>query len=93
VNMPDTNPASHPDSEIEAEILRQIAARPAGSICPTDVARALDENWRPLLGRIRRIAVTLAQHGALEIIRKGRAIAPEEMRGVIRLRLKQEGSA
>ena len=79
--------AAHANTEIEATILRLVRER--ASVCPTDVARALDEDWRPLLGRIRKIAVTLAVQGSIDITRKGRAIPPEEMRGVIRLRAKQ----
>lgn len=74
-------------AEISAEILRQTAARgPAKSICPSDVARALaPDDWRPLMTAIRQAAAALAGQGRLRILRKGRAVAPEEMRGVIRL--------
>ena len=72
---------------IQAEILRQVAARGAGrSICPSEVARALaPEGWRPLMAAVRREAATLAGAGQLDILRKGKPIAPEAMRGVIRL--------
>jgi hypothetical protein len=80
------------DAEIAAEILRQTGANPVGSVSPNDVAVALAPQWRGLLSRVRRIAVTLAQQGSIEILRKGRPIAPEEMRGVIRLRHKPEGT-
>lgn len=82
------------ESAIEAEILRQAAARgPAGSICPSEVARALagggpEAQWRPLLGRVRGAAQRLAGNGQLEVLRKGRPLAPGEVpRGVIRLRV------
>lgn len=84
------------DEAIIAEILRQTGASPAGSISPNDVAAALAAplatDWRRLLGRVRRVAVTLAQQGSIEILRKGRPIAPEELRGVIRLRHRPEGT-
>lgn len=73
---------------IQAEILRQLAARGAGkSICPSEVARALapPEQWRPLMGAVRREAAALAGAGRLCILRKGKPVAPAEMRGVIRL--------
>ncbi len=72
---------------IREEILRQVAARGAGkSICPSEVARALEpEAWRPLMGAVRREAAALAATGQLDILRKGKPIAPEAMRGVIRL--------
>lgn len=87
--MPDT---PRPDEDaIATEILRQTAAcRTGGSICPSDVARALvggeDGPWRPLLGPVRRAAMALAQAGRIEILRKGKPVPPEGVRGVIRLR-------
>ncbi|MBJ7249986.1 MAG: DUF3253 domain-containing protein [Acetobacteraceae bacterium] len=67
----------------------QIAAErgPEKSLCPTDVARAVSaEDWRPLLGAVRKVAADLARQGKIEILRKGKPINPDEMRGVIRLR-------
>lgn len=79
------------DAAIRAEILRQTSARgPGRSICPSEVARALaggdDGPWRPLMGPVRRAAAELARAGRVEILRKGKPVPPEEMRGVIRLR-------
>jgi len=73
---------------IAATILRLTAARgPAKSICPSEVARALGgADWRPLMGAVRAAAAGLAREGRVEILRKGRPVAPEAMRGVIRLR-------
>jgi hypothetical protein len=86
-----------PDTDtIAAEILRQAEARgSAKSLCPSEVARALvggDEgSWRPLMGPVRRAAVALAAAGRIEVLRKGKPVAPEAARGVIRLRLKPPG--
>jgi hypothetical protein len=73
---------------ITAALLRITAERgPEKSLCPTDVARAVStENWRPLLGAVRKVAADLARQGKIEILRKGKPINPDEMRGVIRLR-------
>jgi hypothetical protein len=85
-------PAPPDGAAIAAEILRQTAARgPEGSICPSEVARALagggeDGPWRPLMGRVRDVAVGLAREGRVEILRKGKPVPPEGVRGVIRLR-------
>ena len=71
---------------IEAEILQRTATTDK-SICPSEVARALEaENWRPLMGAVRQAAARLATAGSIEILRKGKPIAPEAMHGVIRLR-------
>lgn len=73
---------------ITAAMLRIAAERGlAKSMCPTDVARAVSaENWRPLLGAVRQVAAELARQGKIEILRKGKPINPDEIRGVIRLR-------
>lgn len=88
------------DAAIVAEILRQTAARGAGkSICPSEVARALagaggggTGPWRPLLGRVRAVAERLAREGRVQILRKGKPLAPGEApHGVIRLRAAPAG--
>jgi hypothetical protein len=83
------------DARIAAEILRLAGELgPARSLSPSDAARALDpEGWRSLLGAVRRVAVHLAQEGRIEILRKGRPVGPEAVRGVIRLRLAGGGGA
>jgi hypothetical protein len=79
----------------EQTILRLVTARgPDKSICPTDVARemspvgAADQAWRKFLHPVRLAAQRLAKAGRIEILRKGKPIAPEDVHGVIRLRLK-----
>jgi hypothetical protein len=77
------------DRDIEATILALAGARGGdGSICPSEVARGLAADWRPLLGPVRRIAARLARAGRIDILRKGRPIDPDEVRGVIRLRIR-----
>lgn len=84
-----------PDHDaIAAEILRQTAARGAGkSICPSEVARALapdEDAWRRLMGAVRAAAIRLARDGRIEVLRKGKPVDAEaEIRGVIRLRMKE----
>ncbi len=77
-----------PPETIAAEILRLTGARgPDRSICPSEVARALaPEAWRPLLGQVRTEAIRLAEAGQIDILRKGRPVPVEAVRGVIRLR-------
>lgn len=69
-------------------ILRLTAERGTDkSICPSEVARAIGgEAWRPLMGKVRDAAAALSREGRVEILRKGKPIAPEAMHGVIRLR-------
>ncbi len=73
--------------KLETEILRQTSSRGVeSSICPSEVARALAEDWRPLLTPVRQAAVALLRAGRIEILRKGKPVAAEDVRGVIRLR-------
>jgi hypothetical protein len=75
-------------SYIEAEILRQVEARgPDKSICPSEVARTLDLEWQKLSLAVRRAAIRLAKAGQIDILRKGRRVEPEGVKGVIRLRI------
>ena len=74
--------------------MRLAEARgPTGSICPSEVARALASEWRSLLPAVRRTAVHLAAAGRIDILRKGKPVAAEAARGVIRLRVRPMGEA
>jgi hypothetical protein len=91
--MPHPSPAT-----IAQEILARTAACGAGrSICPSEVARALaggdDAPWQPLLGPVRDAALALQREGAIEILRKGKPVPAEAVRGVIRLRRRAESPA
>jgi hypothetical protein len=90
--VPDSMSTPPNQASIAAEILRQTAERGSDkSICPSEVARALagESEWRPLMGPVRQAAFALSREGAVEILRKGRPVSPEGVRGVIRLRRRQ----
>ena len=78
--------------EIRATILHLAgAAGPDKSICPSEVARALAAEWRPLMAKIRADAVALAREGKLQILRHGKPVQDlDALRGVIRLRIVAE---
>ena len=80
---------------IESTILALTAERgPDKSICPSEVARSLQPaNWQPLMTPVRQAAIRLVAAGQIEILRKGRPVAPEAVRGVIRLRAKNPPDA
>jgi len=83
-----TNPPAL--TPVEAEILRLTDARgPDRSICPSEVARQLlpDGKWQAMMPAIRRAAAGLARAGLIDILRHGKPIDPDAMRGVIRLRV------
>ena len=81
------------NSQIRDELLRRIEAADAGtSICPSEIARALTPQWQSLMTRTRRIAVELAKEQRIEILRKGKPVEPDGVKGVIRLRRKMPAS-
>jgi hypothetical protein len=85
-------------TRIEDTILDLVAARgPEKSICPSEVARALQpgpqqEGWQSLMTPVRQAAIRLAKAGRIDILRKGKPVGPDEVRGVIRLRSKGDAA-
>lgn len=80
-------PRRFTDDAVDAAILAGCAAarRP---IAPDDVAKALDpEHWRQCLRQVRRRAQALSEAGRIEILRKGKPVPAELMKGIVRLRL------
>lgn len=61
---------------------------PAGSICPSDAARAVGgDSWRELTEQSRTIAFALAKAGDVEILQGGVVRNPDqEWRGPVRIR-------
>lgn len=75
------------DEGIAAILLAQVAARGTGrSICPSEVARALTPDWRPLMDRVLHVARSLAREGRVLITQRGVVRDPDaELRGPVRL--------
>ena len=73
---------------LEAEIRRQVMARGADkTICPSDVARALAAEWRPLMPRVREVAADLAARGEIVVTQRGTPVDALAANGPIRLGL------
>jgi hypothetical protein len=71
----------------EAAIERLLAERGRGkTICPSEAARALAEDWRPLMPQVREAAFAMADAGRLEVTQAGRVVDGRTARGPIRLR-------
>ena len=93
MNEHSKQPVSAGVGRIETEILRLTeACGPAKSICPSEVARALDPEWQKLSSAVRRAAIRLAEAGQIDILRKGKRVEPAGVKGVIRLRIGQPPS-
>ncbi len=55
-----------------------------GTFCPSEAARALADDWRPLMTEVRRVAARVP----LRATRKGVEVDPMTARGPIRLGLR-----
>ena len=76
---------------IERTILALLAQRDAGkTICPSDAARALAADWRPLMQPVRDAAAAMADEGRLEVTQRGELVDARSARGAIRLRLPRD---
>ena len=73
--------------DARAAILALLAERAEGAtICPSEVARALSDDWRPLMPAVRAAAAELAASREVEVTQGGEVVDPATARGPIRLR-------
>jgi hypothetical protein len=77
------------DNRIE-DVLRDLAhERGAGkTFCPSEAARRLAADWRPLMADVRRVAGAME---GIEATQKGAPVDPVAAKGPIRLGLAQSG--
>lgn len=90
--MADAKEAS--EADLAAAILTLTRARgPGKSICPSEAARVLagEARWQALMPAVRRVAVRLAQDGAIVITKKGKPVDPADFKGVYRLKARGDG--
>lgn len=75
-------------------ILALLSARAEGaSICPSEVARALDpEGWRSRMDEARDAALALSARGKVEITQRGEVVRPP-FRGPLRIRLRSRSTS
>jgi len=71
-------------AEIRAALLA-LAAERERSFCPSEAARRVAADWRPLMAAVRAEAGDLAREGRLVATQKGRPVDPRTARGPIRL--------
>lgn len=76
---------SRPDEEAVAAALLALAAERRATFCPSEAARRMACDWRPLMPEIRRVAGRLVREGRLAAIQGGAPVDPEAARGPIRL--------
>lgn len=69
-----------------ALLARAAKAREGATFCPSEVARTLADDWRPLMPAVREAAARLADAGLLVATQRGAAVDARSARGPIRLR-------
>lgn len=75
------------DRALEVALQQLLAARARdASICPSEAARAVAADWRPLMERARRAARRLVAAGLAEITQGGVVVDPSTAKGPIRVR-------
>ncbi len=76
------------DREVRA-VLMDLAIRrgPDKTFCPSEAARLLADDWRPMMDVVRRVAADLQADHALQGFQKGVPVAIDRARGPIRLGL------
>jgi hypothetical protein len=77
------------DAAAQQAILELLAARaPGATICPSEAARRLagDDDFQPLMPRVRDAAQRLVERGAIEVTQRGEPVELATARGPIRLR-------
>jgi hypothetical protein len=79
------------DTALEQAILDLLDAR-AGTICPSEAARAVDaEGWRDLMEPARQAARRLVARDEVEITQGGHVVDPSTAKGPIRIRRVRRG--
>lgn len=75
------------DHRLESSILLLLESRANGAtICPSEAARAVADDWQPLMERTRSAARRLHVAGTIDILQGGRVVDPSTAKGPIRLR-------
>lgn len=68
--------------------LRQLASERGGgsTFCPSEAAKRVARDWRPLMPRVREVAAALVAQGELACTQRGQTAHPLTTRGAIRLK-------
>lgn len=74
------------DSAIRKVLLSLAEERKDGrTFCPSEAARRLAPDWRPLMNPVREAAAALVEEGRLSCTQRGRTADPVKTRGPVRL--------
>ena len=74
------------DADVEAAIRAMAVARAPATLCPSEVARGLAADWRPLMPLVRAVAAGMADVAATQ---GGAEVDAVAAKGPIRLVLRR----
>lgn len=79
------------DDDVIRACLLDLAARRGAekTFCPSEAARALAGDWRPLMPLVRAAAFELVSEGRLSVLQSGQVVSPTAAKGAIRLGMKR----
>ncbi|MDC7683419.1 histone H1/H5 family protein [Asticcacaulis sp. BYS171W] len=79
---------SNPVEELIVELLTDLKGN--DTLSPNQVAKTInEENWRRQLPQVRAAIQKLVDEGKIEVIRKGKVVDFEGIKGIYRVRLAQ----
>lgn len=74
------------DADIRSTMMLLARARRDGcTFCPSEAARRLGKDWRPLMPGVRKVAAELVEEGKLVCTQRGEPAHPLTTKGAIRL--------
>ena len=77
---------SNPVEELIIELLKDLGN--SETVSPNQVAKTInEENWRRQLPQVRAAIGQLVEAGRIEIVRKGKVVDYEGIKGIWRIRL------
>lgn len=87
--MAPSDPIPDPDPDIAAALAALAREREGRSFCPSEVARRVADDWRPLMPAVRAAAAAMPEMVATQ---RGVPVDPATARGPIRLALRGPAS-
>ena len=77
----------------EAILMHAVTLAPGKSLAPQDVAMALagrnEKEWSKLMKPLRQAAIALAGEGRIVLLRKGKPVTGDGLKGLYRIALPQ----
>ncbi|MEZ5386330.1 MAG: DUF3253 domain-containing protein [Prosthecobacter sp.] len=85
--MPEKEAVMDADESIRRALMELASERGSTStFCPSEAAKRVAKDWRPLMPRVQEVAAALMEKGLLACTQRGQPAHPLKTRGAIRLK-------